>query len=175
VGGVRATRGCARPLGRPRPFDLEGIGHHGTTYVPTRTVVRQVADALEIEGSRPPERARAAARRADATHEAAIRRALEAGVPIVAGTDYQHGALPLEVALLAAAGLSPIEALRAATRAAARLLRRPDLGTLAVGARADLLVVRGDPLSDVGALREPLLVVQEGAVVWCAPELARRR
>lgn len=154
--------------------DVAAMRDHGTTYVPTRTVVRQVADGLEIEGSRPPERARAAARRADATHGDAIRRALAAGVPIVAGTDYQHGALPLEVALLAGAGLTPAAALRAATAAAAALLRRPDLGTLAVGAAADLLVVRGDPLRDVGALRAPLLVVRGGAVAWCAPVLARR-
>ncbi len=154
--------------------DVAAMHDRGTVYVPTRTVVRQVAEAFEIEGSRPPARARAAAKRADATHGDAIRRALAAGVPIVAGTDYQHGALPLEVALLVDAGLTPTEALRAATSAAARLLRRPDLGTLEVGARADLLVVRGDPLRDVRALRDPLLVVQGGAVVWCAPELARR-
>ena len=154
--------------------DVAAMRDHGTTYVPTRTVVRQVAEALEIEGSRPPARAQEAARRADATHGDAIRRARAAGIPIVAGTDYQHGALPLEVALLADAGLTPAEALRAATSAAARLLRRPDLGTLAIGAPADLLVVRGDPLRDVRALREPLLVVQAGVVVWCAPEVARR-
>ncbi|MDF1522880.1 MAG: amidohydrolase family protein [Trueperaceae bacterium] len=154
--------------------DVAAMRDHGTTYVPTRTVVRQVADALEIDGSRPPARAQAAARLADATHADAIRRAHAAGVPIVAGTDYQHGALPLEVALLVAAGLTPTEALRAATSVAARLLRRPDLGTLAPGARADLLVVCGDPLRDVRALRAPLLVVLGGAVVWCAPALARR-
>jgi imidazolonepropionase-like amidohydrolase len=154
--------------------DVAAMRDHGTTYVPTRTVVHQVAGGLEIEGSRPPARARAAARRADATHGAAIRRALAADIPIVAGTDYQHGALPLEVALLVDAGLTPTHALRAATSGAARLLRRPDLGALAVGAPADLLVVRGDPLRDVRALREPLLVVQAGAVVWCAPALARR-
>lgn len=154
--------------------DVAAMRDHGTTYVPTRTVVRQVADGLEIEGSRPPERARATARRADATHPDAIRRARNAGVPIVAGTDYQHGALPLEVALLVDAGLTPTEALRAATGAAARLLRRPDLGALTVGARADLLVVRGDPSGDVGALRAPLLVVLGGDVAWCAPDLARR-
>ena len=154
--------------------DVAAMRDHGTTYVPTRTVVRQVAEALEIEGTRPPARVQDAARRAEATHGAAIRRAHAAGIPIVAGTDYQHGALPLEVALLVAAGLSPTEALRAATSAAARLLRRPDLGTLAIGAPADLLVVRGDPLRDVRALRDPLLVVRAGAVVWCAPALARR-
>jgi imidazolonepropionase-like amidohydrolase len=154
--------------------DVAAMCDHGTTYVPTRTVVRQVADALEIEGSRPPARARAAALRAAATHEDAIRRVHAAGVPIVAGTDYQHGALPLEVALLVDAGLSSTEALRAATSAAAHLLRRPDLGSLGIGARADLLVVRGDPLRDVRALRDPLLVVQGGVVLWCAPALARR-
>ncbi|MFU8888905.1 MAG: amidohydrolase family protein [Trueperaceae bacterium] len=152
--------------------DVAAMAGHGTVYVPTRTVVRLVAEGVAIDGVRPPASARSLARRADAVHPDAVRRAHAAGVPVVAGTDYRHGSLPLEIELLAAAGLAPLEALRAATRAAAVLLRRDDLGSLMPGARADLVVVRGDPLRDLAALRDPLLVVLGGRLAWAHPELA---
>lgn len=94
-----------------------------------------------------------------------VRAAMVAGVPIAAGTDYRHGSLARELALLAEAGVTPIDVLQAAPGAAARLVRRPDLGTLASGAAADLVVVRCDPLRDLGALADVLLVVQGGRVV----------
>lgn len=152
---------------------IAAMVERGTTLVPTRTVVRLVAEGVAVAGVRPPANVQATARRAEEVHATSVRRAYEAGVAIVAGTDYRHGSLPLEVALLAAAGLGPSDALRAATAGAARLLRRDDIGTLAPGAKADLLVVRGDPLRDPRALQEPLLVVQAGRVAWCHPGLAK--
>lgn len=143
----------------------------GTTLVPTRTVVRLVAEGIAVAGVRPPAHVQATARRAEEVHASSVRRAYEAGVAIVAGTDYCHGSLPLEIQLLAAAGLTPNDALRAATAGAARLLRRDDIGTLAPGAKADLVVVRGDPLRDPRALDEALLVVHGGRVVLAHPDL----
>ncbi len=143
----------------------------GTTLVPTRTVVRLVAEGIAVAGVRPPAHVQATARRAEEVHASSVRRAYEAGVAIVAGTDYCHGSLPLEIQLLAAAGLTPNDALRAATAGAARLLRRDDIGTLAPGAKADLLVVRGDPLRDPRSLDEALLVVHGGRVVLVHPDL----
>ena len=150
---------------------ITAMVERGTTLVPTRTVVRLVAEGVAAAGVRPPAHVQATARRAEEVHAASVRRAYEAGVAIVAGTDYRHGSLPLEVALLAAAGLTPHDALRAATAGAARLLRRDDIGTLAPGAKADMLVVRGDPLRDPRALQEPLLVVRGGRVVLAHPDL----
>ncbi|MCD9032097.1 CIA30 family protein [Luteimonas sp. Y-2-2-4F] len=88
-----------------------------------------------------------------------VRRLHAAGVPILAGTDAPnpgtaHGAsLHGELALLVRAGLSPREALAAATsRPAARFGLR-DRGRIAPGLRADLVLVEGDPLADIAATR----------------------
>jgi imidazolonepropionase-like amidohydrolase len=65
-------------------------------------------------------------------------------------------------------GLTPIEGIVAATRGSATALGREDLGTVTVGAVADLLVVDGDPLADIRVLNDParvLLVVQQGRIV----------
>ncbi|MFJ8010051.1 SAM-dependent methyltransferase [Streptomyces fagopyri] len=92
------------------------------------------------------------------------RRLHEAGVTLVAGTDANnapgracpvvHGAaLHRELELLVAAGLTPVEALRAATSAPARLFGLSDRGRIAPGLRADLLLVEGDPTTDITATR----------------------
>jgi imidazolonepropionase-like amidohydrolase len=62
-------------------------------------------------------------------------------------------------------GLSPLEAIRAATTRAAALLGMSDIGRIERGAFADLVAVDGDPLQDVNALRTPVLVVSRGKVV----------
>jgi imidazolonepropionase-like amidohydrolase len=88
-----------------------------------------------------------------------------AGVPIVLGTDagvLPHGRNADEVLALVEAGLTPAEAIRAATVEAAGLLARKDLGEIAVGAAADFVVVAGDPLADPGLLARPALVLKGG-------------
>ena len=90
------------------------------------------------------------------------RRLHEAGVTILAGTDFARrsngieagAALLRELEILTEVGLTPAEALRAATLAPARALGRPDLGVIEAGAVADLVLVRADPLADVRALRQ---------------------
>jgi imidazolonepropionase-like amidohydrolase len=65
-------------------------------------------------------------------------------------------------------GLTPIEGIVAATRGSAGALGRDDLGTVAAGAVADLLVVDGDPLADIRLLNDPeriWLVLAGGRVV----------
>lgn len=85
-----------------------------------------------------------------------------AGVPVVAGTDANaapgspapiaHGrGLHDELALLVAAGLNPVEALRAATVLPAKLFDLADRGAVRAGLRADLLLVDGDPTRDISA------------------------
>lgn len=96
-----------------------------------------------------------------------------AKVPIVMGSDsgnwpiipYEfHGPTSLrEIELLGEAGLKPHEALAAATRVAAAMLGKEDeIGTIAAGKRADLVVVRGDPLRDLRALRNIQWTVRGG-------------
>ncbi len=83
----------------------------------------------------------------------------EAGIPVLAGSDApnpgtaygvsMHG----ELELLVKAGLSPSEALKAATAASARAFDLNGRGVIAEGARADLLLVNGDPTTDILAVR----------------------
>jgi imidazolonepropionase-like amidohydrolase len=104
--------------------------------------------------------------------ERRFRRALEvvralhaAGVPIVAGTDQGVPGFSLlrELELYVLAGLSPLDAIRAATIVPARVMRRDgEVGRIAVGMRADLVVVDGDPLADISAIRRTRLVVRRG-------------
>jgi imidazolonepropionase-like amidohydrolase len=99
---------------------------------------------------------------------ASFRRLRRAGVPIVLGTDagvLPHGGNARELLALADAGLTPIEALRAATVDAAGLLGLRDAGEIAPGSRADLVVVEGDPLTDLGVVQRPVAVVSAGSVV----------
>jgi enamidase len=105
------------------------------------------------------------------TIRARVAEAHAAGVPIVAGSDAGMRAVPYgaslhrEIELLAGSGLGARGALKAATSEAARVLRRSDLGVVAVGRAADLLAVRGDPLQDVAAIRDVVLVYRDGRLV----------
>jgi len=93
---------------------------------------------------------------------------LERGVPMLAGSDTPCGgilpgqSLWRELELLVASGMSPEQALRSATSAAADFLERPELGRLRRGAVADLICVRGNPLRGIPALPELKWVVQSG-------------
>jgi imidazolonepropionase-like amidohydrolase len=90
-----------------------------------------------------------------------FRLAMEAGVPIAMGTDAAtsfnyHGENADELALMVEAGMTPMQAITAATSTAARALGRDhELGTLQPGLLADLIVVRGNPVVDVSLLRQP--------------------
>jgi imidazolonepropionase-like amidohydrolase len=96
-------------------------------------------------------------------------RALKSGVTIACGSDvgvFAHGTEAREIELMVDYGMKPADALRAATSTAAEVLGRgKDLGRIAPGSTADLVVVRGDPLQDVSKLRDPVLVVKEGRIV----------
>jgi imidazolonepropionase-like amidohydrolase len=107
------------------------------------------------------------ARPAAEAQVASFRAAVEAGVPVVAGTDAgtpdnPHGGVAGEVAFMVKAGLDPLLAVRAATAEAADLLGVPDRGVLRPGAAADVLVADGDVAADVTALQRPLAVYQDG-------------
>jgi imidazolonepropionase-like amidohydrolase len=102
-----------------------------------------------------------------------VRRAHRAGIPIAAGGDlgnrFPHGTNARELDYLVRAGLSPLEAIQAATGNAARALKRDKLvGALETGRLADLLIVDGDPLADIRILqdaRQLALVLKEGRPV----------
>lgn len=97
--------------------------------------------------------------------------AVKSGVKIAAGTDAgtpfnPHGDLALEIAKMVEFGLPPMLALVAATSNAARLLRMQDqIGSVEKGKLADLLVVDGNPLQEIEAMRRPALVMKSGRIV----------
>ena len=71
-----------------------------------------------------------------------------------------------ELELLVQAGLTPMQAIEAGTRRAAEMLRQQDeFGTLAVGKRADLLVLDADPLADIRNTRRIAAVIVDGKLV----------
>jgi imidazolonepropionase-like amidohydrolase len=99
----------------------------------------------------------------------AFAKAVKAGVRIAYGTDsgvYPHGENARQFAYMVRYGLSPMDAIRAATRSSAQLLgRERELGSIAVGKYADLIAVEGDPLQDVERLRSVRGVIKGGRIV----------
>ena len=98
----------------------------------------------------------------------AVAQLRDAGVPILCGTDAPnpgttHGAsMHDELALLVAAGLTPAEALTAATAGPAAAFRLSDRGRIAAGLRADLVLVDGDPTADITRTRHIAGVWRDG-------------
>ncbi len=97
----------------------------------------------------------------------------EGGVRIVLGSDYFHPLLTPpgwstvdETEWMARAGLTPAQIIQAATRNAAEHLGVLDqLGTVEPGKFADLIIVEGDPLQDISAIRNVQIVIKAGEVV----------
>jgi imidazolonepropionase-like amidohydrolase len=104
-----------------------------------------------------------------ASIEIVIRRAIEAGVQIGFGTDsgvYPHGLNAKQFDWYVRCGMSPLAAIRSATRVAAECMGWSDrVGSLAPGRFADVLAVDGDPLGDVTVLERPVVVAKGGVVV----------
>jgi imidazolonepropionase-like amidohydrolase len=101
----------------------------------------------------------------------AIRQLVAAGVPILAGTDAPgpgttYGAsLHRELEHLVNAGLTPVAALASATAAVARAFRLSDRGRIRTGMRADLLLVDGDPSTQIRATRNIVAIWKRGVRV----------
>ena len=98
--------------------------------------------------------------------------AYRAGIPVESGTDALAGfSLLRELELHVQAGIPSAEVLRAATLGAARIMRRDrDLGTVAPGRLADLAIVDGDPLKNIGDIRRVGTTIK-GGVVYRSDEL----
>lgn len=100
--------------------------------------------------------------------------AFKAGVNIACGSDAgtpfnPHTDLTTELQMMVEGGMTPLQALTAATRTSAEALMLPELGTLASGKLADLVVLDSDPLADLEVTRQPLLVYKEGKLVFKRP------
>lgn len=138
----------------------------GAYFVPTmlapKTALEQARAGARSRNSL--EKAEIAARTAMENHK----RAIASGVKIAFGTDTgvsAHGDNGKEFALMVSVGMSPAEAIKAATVNAADLLdRSASIGTLEPGKDADIIAVAGSPLADVTQLEHPTFVMHRGVV-----------
>jgi imidazolonepropionase-like amidohydrolase len=102
-------------------------------------------------------------------------RLMAAGVRLVAGTDVgvdgtEWGSEMLrELKAMVSIGMTPLAAIRAATSDAAAHVGRPDIGRIAVGLAADLLIVDGSADEDISALARPRSVISAGRIVQPTP------
>ena len=103
----------------------------------------------------------------------AFTKAVQAGVPIVFGTDsavYPHGLNARQFPIMVKRGMSPMQAIKSATEVAAHYMGwDADIGTLEPGKFGDLIAVRGNPLYDITALQSVVAVVK-GGLVFKVPE-----
>ncbi|MEZ5651553.1 MAG: amidohydrolase family protein [Burkholderiaceae bacterium] len=130
---------------------IEEMLARGTTLVPTLSAVTNI---VRNDQAGIPAWALEKAQSVIEVHRESVRAFARAGGVIAMGTDAGtpfnlHGENPQELALMTEVGMSPSAVLLAATRHGADLMRLPDHGRLADGARADLLIVDGDPTTDI--------------------------
>jgi imidazolonepropionase-like amidohydrolase len=138
------------------------MARQGTWYCPTLSpYYDDWAPADTPDGKR--DRARAA------VHEITFRKALQAHLKIVYGTDM--GGMPWteplaqEFRRLVGLGMSPMDAIQSATSRAAEMLEmKGEIGVIAPGAFADIVAVKGDPLKDVTELEHVRFVMHDGAI-----------
>ncbi|MDH4873442.1 amidohydrolase family protein [Pseudomonas sp. BN515] len=101
-------------------------------------------------------------------HKQNIGKAIKAGIPIIYGTDAPitpHGTNPVEFHYLVEAGLTPLQAIQAATVTPAKWLgASEDIGSLDAGRFADIIAVHADPLADIRVLEKVQWVMKGGKV-----------
>ncbi|MDZ7675468.1 MAG: amidohydrolase family protein [Acidimicrobiales bacterium] len=93
--------------------------------------------------------------------------AIEAGVKIAAGSDAPaifHGRNAEELVVLVKRGMTPLQAIRAATTVSAELIDAPDLGRIAPGMLADIIGVPGDPRENIELVQQVQFVMKDGTV-----------
>ncbi len=101
-----------------------------------------------------------------------LTKAIEAGVKVALGTDAPaifHGRNAEELEVLVRRGMTPIQAIRAATTVAADLIDHADLGRIAPEMLADIIGVTGDPLADITTFQRVPFVMKDGVVVKHRP------
>ena len=146
------------------PDVVKAMADRGIFYVPTFSVYHSYRNAAMLP-------LRRLADEAHRAHVESFQLALHTGVKVAAGSDMgasEQGSNALELQLMVEAGMTPLQALGAATKTAAECLGLDkELGTLEPGKLADLLVVEGNPLEDFGLLQDQrrIAVVMKGGEI----------
>jgi imidazolonepropionase-like amidohydrolase len=147
--------------------DMKLMKEHGTWYVPTIIAGDFVAHKASVPGFYTPQVAAKAAAIGPLILGTAGR-AYKAGVKIAFGTDagvYPHGENAHEFELMVQAGMPPLFTIEAATLHAAQLLKRDkDFGSVSAGKLADLVAVPGDPIANIGLMKQVSFVMKEGVI-----------
>jgi len=146
---------------------MELMKQHGTYFVPTITAGKSVADSAKKPGYFPDlvtPKALALGPKIQGT----FGRAYKAGVKIAFGTDagvFVHGKNYLEFVYMVDAGMTPMDAIKAATISAAELVGQKEvLGSIEKGKIADIIAVSGDPLKDISVMKDVVFVMKDGKV-----------
>ncbi|HTT82002.1 MAG TPA: amidohydrolase family protein [Rhizomicrobium sp.] len=144
--------------GTRRTFAL--MARRGAAFLPTLTAPEAIAEYADGD--------EVACERMSLAHQAFANARAEA-VTIGCGSDvgvFAHGTNHRELSWMVQLGMSPVEALTAATAINARILGKDDeLGRIRAGFHADLIAVRGDPTRDIAALQSVCLVMKGGRIV----------
>ena len=150
---------------------IDQMARQGTWLAPTFTVLRKIINLAERNPGALPDYMPRKARSLLASQATSLQKALQAGVKIALGTDlgsFGHGGNAVELAYLVEAGMTPLQAIHAATQMGAACMGLgSEVGRLADGYLADLLVVDGDPLADVAILQDASrlrLVMKDGVL-----------
>jgi imidazolonepropionase-like amidohydrolase len=164
--GIKAAvRAGVASIEHGSQLDDEAIAmmkERGTWLVPTTYLVDRINLAVL------PPLVRAKAETILPIARLSLGKAIAAGVKIAFGTDagvFPHGENAKEFAVYVKLGMSPLEALRAATVNAAALLGVTDRGSIEAGRLADMVAVPGDPLRDITATERVSWVMQGGKVI----------
>ncbi len=169
AGIKQAVRGGARSVEHGTFLDDEAIDllvEHGTWLIPTI----YIGDYYYEEGTlREDERNNYYFEHEKPIWMDWLNKAYRKGVKIGVGLDFGQGDPPEayaeEFRMLLDVGMSHMEAIQAGTRVNAEMLGWDDRGTLAVGKNADVIAVPGNPLQDIGALKQTVLVMIGGKII----------